>query len=198
MSFSGMIVGLGNPGDDYDRTRHNFGFLVADGVREALERNSVPGGTCTRSRKGKDAHVWTVHLGDTRWLLVKPMTYMNLSGRPVARLARENGLSPEQVLVLHDELDLALGTVRFKAGGGLAGHNGLKSVASCLASRDFRRMRLGIDRPPSGSDVARYVLGRFSKGDIPHVSAAVELAVSHVFRYMEAGLDSATQELHSL
>ena len=197
MSLSGMSVGLGNPGDDYDRTRHNFGFMVADGVRKALEHHSVPGGSCSRSRKGKDAHVWTLQLGDSRWLLVKPMTYMNLSGRPVARLARENDLQPEQLLVLHDELDLPLGTVRLKSGGGLAGHNGLKSVAAGLSSREFRRMRLGIDRPPSGSDVARYVLGRFSRGEQPHVTEAVELAVSHVLRYMEVGLDQAMQELHS-
>jgi PTH1 family peptidyl-tRNA hydrolase len=197
MSLSGLIVGLGNPGEAYARTRHNFGFLVADAVREALEGHRVPGGSCSGLRKGKDAHVWTLHLDDARWLLVKPMTYMNLSGRPVARLVREQGLQPEQVLVLHDELDLELGKIRFKVGGGLAGHNGLKSVAACLSSREFRRMRLGIDRPPAGGDVSGYVLGRFSKGEAPHVRECIDVAAAGVLRYMEAGLEKAMQELHS-
>jgi len=197
MPLSGLIVGLGNPGDGYARTRHNFGFMVADAVREAMEQQRIPGGSCSRFRKGKDAHIWTLHLGEASWLLVKPMTFMNLSGRPVARLVREHDLKPEQVLVLHDELDLELGKMRFKAGGGLAGHNGLKSVAGCLSSREFKRMRLGIDRPPAGGDVSGYVLGRFSKGEAPHVRESIDVAAAHVLRYMEVGMEQAMQELHS-
>ena len=152
-----LIVGLGNPGPDYETTRHNAGFWLADHLADdlrtsfALEKSFF--GMVAKSRQGAD-----------NILLLKPNTYMNRSGQAVGALARFYKLTPEEVLVLHDELDLMPGQVKLKQGGGHAGHNGLRSIHGHLGDT-YARVRLGIGHPGHKDAVAAYVLHDFAKAD---------------------------------
>ncbi len=151
-----LIVGLGNPGEEYDRTRHNAGFHVVD----LLARES--GVSYWKNHLGSE--VATAKLAGREVTLAKPQSFMNSSGGPVSKLARELGLSPAEILVIHDELDIDDGDVRVKVGGGHGGHNGLRSIIDKLQSRDFVRVRVGIGRPPGRMDPVDFVL-RQLKGD---------------------------------
>ena len=152
-----LIVGLGNPGAEYDGTRHNIGFEVADTL---ADRWSLPTakskyrGLLTQGRTGP---------GGPRVAILKPMTYMNDAGQSVGPARGAFKLDLEHVLVIHDEIDLPFGEIRTRTGGGLAGHNGLKSLRTGLGSPDFARVRIGVGRPPTTDPdrVAAYVLGRF-------------------------------------
>lgn len=196
MAYNGLIVGLGNPGVKYSRTRHNFGFLLADRLLRAWE--AQPGAACD-PRRAKNAEVWSVteEYGARQWLLVKPLTFMNLSGQAVSELSRKNGITPEQVLILHDELDLPLGTLRFKFSGGLAGHNGLKSVAAHLGTRDFARLRLGIGRPTDGESPADYVLRGFAPDEWNELDSLLTTGAEAVLDFCRQGLDAAMATLHT-
>ncbi|MEZ5836595.1 MAG: aminoacyl-tRNA hydrolase [Geminicoccaceae bacterium] len=152
-----LVVGLGNPGDRYQRHRHNVGFMVLDSVVEAFR---LPGWRRKFQSQSTDGQ-----LGNQRVLLLKPQTYMNESGRAVAEAARFHRVAPENIIVLHDELDLAPGKVRVKLGGGVAGHNGLRSIAACIGTPEFRRVRIGIGHPGHKDRVLSHVLGDFSKMD---------------------------------
>jgi PTH1 family peptidyl-tRNA hydrolase len=149
-----LVVGLGNPGSRYAQTRHNAGFMVVDRL---AERAGV------QFRSKYDGRFTEAKLGDARVALLEPETYMNLSGRPVQRAAAFYKLPPEAVIVVHDDIDLDFDRVRAKAGGGLKGHNGLRSLADSLGTRDFLRVRIGIGRPQRGDrrDVADWVLAPF-------------------------------------
>ena len=163
---SPVIVGLGNPGRSYERTRHNVGFLVAD---ELARRH---GGSW---RPKKNAESAPVSLGSLAATLLKPKTYMNNSG---AALAKTDARS---LVVIHDDLDLPAGTVRVKVGGGAGGHNGLRSIINRIGP-DFIRVRVGIGRPPAGMVVIDYVLGRMDsavKEAVPRAADAVEAVVEH-------------------
>lgn len=155
--MDGMIVGLGNPEPKYFETRHNLGFLVVDELVSRNGASSLAGG------KFK-ADLWKTRIAGGDWLLVKPQTYMNLSGESVQPLAAWHRLQPQQILVIHDDLDLAPGRMKFKKGGGNAGHNGLKSITQMLGTPDFYRLRLGIGRPQVG-EVIGWVLGRLSPAE---------------------------------
>lgn len=196
MAVTGIIAGLGNPGARYASTRHNLGFLVVDAL--VAHWQHAPAVACA-FRDGQLAQAWEVveEFEQRRWLVLKPLTFMNLSGKALARPVQKHGVAPHQVLVIHDELDLPLGTVRFKAGGGLAGHNGLKSVAETLGSRDFLRLRLGIGRPPVGVPGAEYVLQPFAPSEWPVVQESVAVARDAVLQYCAKGVEAATQWLHS-
>jgi PTH1 family peptidyl-tRNA hydrolase len=148
-----LVVGVGNPGSDYATTRHNIAWLFLD------HTPSFQGANWKSKFKGLYAEA--SHKGH-KFYAVKPQTFMNLSGESVQPLAAFFKISPEKILVIHDELDIPFGQVHFKMGGGLAGHNGLKSIAQCLGTDQFGRMRVGIGRPVHGS-VANYVLSPFSK-----------------------------------
>jgi peptidyl-tRNA hydrolase, PTH1 family len=151
-----LIVGLGNPGAEYAPTRHNVGFWFVDALAQsqAFKAEARFHGELSRlSRRGQDLR------------LLKPSTYMNHSGRSVAAVSRYFEIPPEQILIAHDELDLPVGTVRLKQGGGHAGHNGLRDTINLLGSRDFWRLRIGIDHPGDRSLVLGYVLGRPSRAD---------------------------------
>jgi peptidyl-tRNA hydrolase, PTH1 family len=152
-----LLVGLGNPGARYARQRHNIGFMAVDAVAEAHRF------AAWRSRFS--GLVSEGELGGERVLLHKPQTFMNLSGEAVAAATRFYKLPLAQVVVCHDELDLAAGKVRIKTGGGVAGHNGLRSIAERLGSRDFRRVRLGIGHPGHKALVTGHVLGDFDADD---------------------------------
>jgi PTH1 family peptidyl-tRNA hydrolase len=154
-----LIVGLGNPGDRYARTRHNVGFEVA---ALAAERWELP-----RAKK-KYAGLFTdgrTGPGGPRVAVLLPQTYMNDSGKSVAPARGELGLEPDRVVVVHDEIDLPFGRIESRLGGGLAGHNGLKAVRAGLGTPDFRRIRVGVGRPDSTDPdvVSAYVLGRFAE-----------------------------------
>jgi peptidyl-tRNA hydrolase, PTH1 family len=152
-----LLVGLGNPGARYARQRHNIGFMAVDAV--ARRYDFAPWRTRFSSL------VSDGQLGPTRVLVQKPQTYMNLSGQAVAAAARFYKLPLHEVVVCHDELDLAPGKVRIKTGGGVAGHNGLRSIAEHLGTRDFRRVRFGIGHPGHKSLVTGHVLGDFDAAD---------------------------------
>ncbi|MEO5377571.1 MAG: aminoacyl-tRNA hydrolase [Magnetococcus sp. DMHC-6] len=148
-----LLVGLGNPGERYRHTRHNLGW---DALWEILRTVGIGGET-----KRFQGFFMEGRLESHRLLALFPLTYMNLSGESVAAAVHYYKLSPGQVIVFHDDLDLALGRVRMKVGGGNAGHNGLKSIQQQLGSADFVRVRLGIGRPPASMDAARFVLAPF-------------------------------------
>lgn len=152
-----MVAGLGNPGDEYARTRHNAGFCAID---ELARQANV---TYWKNQSG--AEVATIAVNDPdadggkrEVLLVKPQSYMNTSGGPISKLCAAHRIAPEELLVIHDELDIPSGDVRVKIGGGHAGHNGLRSIIDKLGSRDFSRIRVGIGEPPGRMPVADFVL----------------------------------------
>ena len=154
MRISMLVVGLGNPGAEYERTRHNAGFKAIDRLAGHL------GGTrFKRAYRGKYAEM-ALQSSDTILGLLKPKTYMNRSGQSVGRAVRDLGIETEEIIVVHDDLDLPLGRIKIKKGGGVAGHRGLESIRDTLGTGDFLRVRIGIDRPSRG-DATDYVLGRF-------------------------------------
>jgi PTH1 family peptidyl-tRNA hydrolase len=152
-----LLVGLGNPGARYARHRHNIGFMAVDAVARAHRFGPWRGKFNSLVSEGQ--------LADARVLLQKPQSFMNLSGYAAAEAARFYKLPPEQIVVCHDELDLVAGKVRIKKGGGVAGHNGLRSIAEQLGSPDFRRVRMGIGHPGEKARVTGHVLGEFSAED---------------------------------
>jgi peptidyl-tRNA hydrolase, PTH1 family len=152
-----LLIGLGNPGARYARHRHNIGFMAVDAVARAHRFAPWRGKFSSLVSEGQ--------LADARVLLQKPQSFMNLSGYAVAEAARFYKLPPEQIVVCHDELDLVAGKVRIKKDGGVAGHNGLRSIAEQLGSPDFRRVRMGIGHPGEKARVTGHVLGEFSAED---------------------------------
>jgi peptidyl-tRNA hydrolase, PTH1 family len=182
-----MVAGLGNPGREYRDTRHNVGFLVA----EELARRH--GGSFRSKFSGLVADI---RIDGGRVTLLEPQTYMNESGRSVAAAARFYKLEPEALLVLHDEVDLPLGRLQLRLGGGLAGHNGLRSVAAHLGSSDFSRLRIGVGRPERGDPrpVADFVLSPFP-ADVD-VDAIVARAADAAEAVATSGLEEAQQRFN--
>jgi PTH1 family peptidyl-tRNA hydrolase len=178
-----LVVGLGNPGREHERDRHNVGWMVVD---ELARRH---GGSFRSKFSGKLSEL---RLGDARLALLKPETFMNDSGRSLGAAARFFKVPVESILIVHDDVDLETGRLQARAGGGLAGHNGLRSVAAGLGSQDFLRLRVGIGRPGRGDrrDVADYVLSRFEPQDDP--AAIVARAADAVESLVGEGLE-ATQ-----
>jgi PTH1 family peptidyl-tRNA hydrolase len=165
-----LMVGLGNPGPEYAGHRHNIGFMAVDAVAEAY------GFSAWRSKFS--SLVSEGQLGGTKVMLQKPATFMNRSGQAVQEAAHFYKLALDDILVLHDELDLAPGKLRIKEGGGVAGHNGLRSIAQCIGTRDFKRVRFGIGHPGDKAKVTGHVLGNFSKADQEWLSPLLEAFVS--------------------
>ena len=178
-----LVVGLGNPGAEYARTRHNVGADVV----ELLARRH---GGKLHGSKGR-ARSDEVRIGDRRVALAIPLTYMNDSGEAVAGMARRLGLEPDQIVIVHDELDLAPATLRLKAGGGLAGHNGLRSIKQHLHSDAFLRVRIGVGKPPSKERGADHVLSRVSKRDREQMDVTVEEAADAIELIATSGIDAA-------
>jgi PTH1 family peptidyl-tRNA hydrolase len=185
-----LVVGLGNPGGEYEHSRHNVG---ADAVALLAERH---GGVLKRSRER--ALVAEVGIGDRRVALAFPQTYVNLSGESVAMLVRRHGITdPERLVVVHDELDLPLGRVKIKQGGGLAGHNGLRSIKAHLHTDDFLRVRIGVDKPPSKEQGANHVLRRVSKRERVELVIAVQEAADAVEAILADGVDAAMNRFNT-
>jgi PTH1 family peptidyl-tRNA hydrolase len=185
-----LVVGLGNPGAEYEHSRHNVG---ADVVALLAERH---GGTLRRSRER--ALVAEVRIGERRVTLAFPQTYVNLSGESVAMLVRRHGITdPARVVVVHDELDLPLGRVKIKEGGGLAGHNGLRSIKAHLHTDEFLRVRIGVDKPPSREQGADHVLRRMPKRERIELDIAVQEAADAVEAIVEDGVDAAMNRFNT-
>ncbi|MFD6351022.1 aminoacyl-tRNA hydrolase [Nocardia tengchongensis] len=184
-----LVIGLGNPGSEYERTRHNVGFMVADLLAERV------GGRFTVHKKS-GADLLEARLDGRKVLLAKPRTYMNLSGRPVAALAKFFSVPATEVIVVHDELDLPFGQIRLKRGGGEGGHNGLRSISQALTTKDYLRVRFGIGRPPGRQDPADYVLKPFSAPERKEVPVIVEQTADAVELLLRVGLETAQNQLH--
>lgn len=185
-----LVVGLGNPGPRYAKTRHNLGVMVA----EVLAARA--GGAFT-VHKRSGAEVLTGRLGHRPVILAKPRCYMNESGRQVGPLAKYYSVPAANVIVIHDELDIDFGRVRLKLGGGEGGHNGLRSVANALGSKDFQRVRIGIGRPPGRKDPAAFVLEPFTSAERGEVATICELAADATELLIEAGLETAQNQVHA-
>lgn len=178
-----LVVGLGNPGDEYRRTKHNVGAEVV----ELLARRHG-----ARMRKTKERAVADeVSIDGKRVALAIPSTFMNDSGDAVRRLVHRHGVVPEHVVVVHDELDLAVAELRVKSGGGLAGHNGLRSITSHLHSDAFQRVRIGVGKPASKDRGADHVLSKFSRRDREAIDVTIELAADAVELIAREGVDAA-------
>ena len=187
-SLDALIVGLGNPGRQYARTRHNIGFMVADRLAERV------GATFRSKYNGRFCEAT---LGDARVALLEPETFMNLSGRSAATAARFYKLAASDVIVIYDEIELPFDRVRARSGGGLKGHNGLRSMADALGSPDFLRVRCGVGRPRKGDQrsVADYVLGGFYDDEDPH--DLIERATDCVEAIVADGIEAAERRFQT-
>ncbi|MGE4293521.1 MAG: aminoacyl-tRNA hydrolase [Desulfovibrio sp.] len=196
MEYKALIACLGNPGPQYAATRHNFGFLVADRLLTlGAQRKSM---RLEKLAENPDQQLWSLHLAGAPLLLLKPMTYMNLSGRAVAKVAGQHALPPERVVVLHDELDLPLGRIKLRQGGSTNGHRGLESIVEHLGTATFWRMRLGIGRPSASWEVRDWVLENFPEKDMTLVDTMIDAAIKGLDLYARKGARFAVQHLHSL
>jgi PTH1 family peptidyl-tRNA hydrolase len=185
-----LVVGLGNPGPVYAKTRHNLGFMVADLL-------AARAGATFKAHKKSGADAATGRLAGRPVILGKPRGYMNESGRQVAALAKFYSVPSAELIVIHDELDIEFGRIRLKFGGGVAGHNGLRSVASALSTNDFHRVRIGIGRPPGRKEPAAFVLENFTATERPEVPLICEQAADATELLIKLGLEVAQNQVHA-
>ena len=182
--FEWLIVGLGNPGKEYAHSRHNVGVDCIETIARRL-------GETLRAGRDK-ALVAETTIADQRCVLAFPTTYMNLSGESVGALVRRYAVGePSRIVIVHDELDLPPGTVRVKVGGGLAGHNGLRSITQHLKTQDYVRVRIGVGKPASKEQGANHVLSRIPKAEREVLDIAIERAADAVEAIMASGPDAA-------
>jgi PTH1 family peptidyl-tRNA hydrolase len=185
-----LVVGLGNPGPNYARTRHNVGFMVADLLAERM-------GSAFKLHKKSGADVATGRLSGRAVILARPRCYMNESGRQVGPLAKFYSVPVGDLVVVHDDLDLEFGRIRLKQGGGEGGHNGLRSIATVLGSKDFQRVRWGIGRPPGRQDPAAFVLQAFGARERAEVPTICEQAADATELLIKLGLEPAQNIVHA-
>ncbi|MFF5174295.1 aminoacyl-tRNA hydrolase [Micromonospora sp. NPDC000089] len=187
-----LVVGLGNPGREYAGNRHNVGFMVADllagrlGARFGRHKRAVA--EVAEGRLG---------FGGPKLVLVKPLTYMNLSGGPVAGLAQFHKVAADRVIAVHDELDIPYGQLRVKIGGGEGGHNGLRSMSKSLGTKDYVRVRFGIGRPPGRQDPADYVLSDFGGAERKELEFLVDRAADVVESVVVKGVEPTQNAYHA-
>ncbi|RWR22314.1 aminoacyl-tRNA hydrolase [Agrococcus lahaulensis] len=190
MAQTWLVVGLGNPGPDYARTRHNIGQMALAEV----ERRA--GATPKRHGRAEALVAESRIIGGPKVVTAFPTSWMNRSGGPVAKLMDWYGVEPDHVIVLHDELDLPLGTVRLKQGGGHGGHNGMRDIIAARGG-DVLRVRLGIGRPPGRQDAADFVLRPFAKAEQVEADLLVQLGADAVERIIAEGFLEAQQRIHA-
>lgn len=183
-----LVAGLGNPGKEYERTRHNAGFWL-------VERFAQSGGV--HFRKDPKYQALVARLPDNGAWLLMPQSFMNASGRAVQMLAGFFKIKPEEILVVHDELDFAPGVARVKQGGGIGGHNGLRDISQRVASHDYWRLRLGIGHPGDRNAVADYVLHKPSAEDRAAIDQAIDRALQVLPEMLKGDMQAAIQKLHS-
>jgi PTH1 family peptidyl-tRNA hydrolase len=189
-----LIVGLGNPGPEYEQTRHNAGFWLVDNLA-----NTLPGCRLQRESRFNGMVAKTSIAGNEVWLL-EPLTFMNRSGQSVGALARFFKIKPEEVLVVHDELDIAPGVAKLKKGGSSGGHNGLKDITAALGTQDYWRLRLGIGHPRNQNSqqaVADFVLHRPRKEEQELIEVSIDKSLRVVPLAVEGKFDVAMMELHT-
>lgn len=185
-----LIVGLGNPGREYKENRHNVGFMLVDRLAARLG--------VSFSRVESRALVTRAETQGRRIILAKPQTYMNLSGGPVAALLRFYKIPRENLLVVYDDVDLPLGALRLRPGGGSAGQKGMKSIIDQLGSEEFSRLRIGIGRPPGRMDAAAYVLQDFSKSDLDLLQLTLDRAADAALAFVTEGLEPAMNQFNGI
>ncbi|MBY4208230.1 aminoacyl-tRNA hydrolase [Rhodococcus fascians] len=184
-----LIVGLGNPGPQYEKTRHNVGFMVADALAGRV-------GSSFSSHKKSNSDIVQARLDGRSVVVAKPRTFMNLSGQPVAALARFFSVDPANIVVVHDELDIDFGALRLKLGGGEGGHNGLRSISQHLGTKDYLRVRVGVGRPPGRMDPASFVLKPFSTPERKDLGVVIEEAADAAELLLKVGLEAAQNRVH--
>lgn len=183
-AFDMMIVGLGNPGIEYEGTRHNIGFAAMDAICEKFE--------VSLKKMKFDAYIGDVEIGKKRVLLIKPLTYMNLSGKSVGAAANFYKIPAENILVMYDDISLNPGTVRIRRKGSAGGHNGIKDIIEVLGSDNFPRIKIGVGaKPHPDYDLKDWVLGKFKAEDKDAVAASLETTVKAVNEILSRGIDSA-------
>ncbi len=191
MADTWLIVGLGNPGPRYEATRHNVGQMVVDELADRRgERFSA------HRANARVAEGW-LRPGGPKLILAKPQSFMNVSGGPVAGLAKYYGVPPERVVIVHDELDIPFDTLKLKTGGGHGGHNGVRDVAKALATPEFPRVRVGIGRPPGRQDPADWVLDPFGTTERKTLPNLIADAADAVELLVDEGLVAAQQRYHA-
>jgi len=184
-----LVVGLGNPGPEYELTRHNAGFLAVDLLGENLRA------TYWKDQAG--AKVAVVRLGDEELVLAKPQTFMNVSGAAVAKLAELHEVDHSDIIVIHDDIDLAPGRVLCKRGGGHGGHNGLRSLHDKLGDDSYLRVRVGVGRPPGRMDAADWVLQPLKGAALEELQASIPTAAQAVLHILEHGVEDAMREYNA-
>lgn len=184
-----LLVGLGNPGQEYVATRHNIGFLVAQKFAEKMG--------LSLKRQAHQAILGTGCVTGQEVMILLPQTYMNRSGISVVSACKAKTVAIEDLIVIHDEIDLPFGSVRIKVGGGHGGHNGLRSIADLLGSRDFIRLRVGVGRPFGQMDVAKYVLGCFSAAEKSQLDNVLENSVMALEVLLQHGAQQAMNEFNN-
>lgn len=188
MTETYLIVGLGNPGREYRENRHNIGFMLIDRLSVRLNARM--------RRMQSKALVGSVTQGDAKLILAKPQTFMNLSGQAIQGLVHFYKIPLENLIVIHDDLDLPFGTLRLRPGGGAGGQKGVKSTIQHLGTQNFPRLRLGIGRPPGRMDAAAYVLQDFHKADQQILSETLDRAADAVETFIDYGLDKAMNQFN--
>lgn len=178
-----VIVGLGNPGKQYERTRHNVGFEVVEAF--AKRNGLVFGARAARANCAEGV------VGEQRVYVLQPLTFMNLSGEAVGAFVRQKPITPDHVLVVADDINLPVGKLRMRAGGSDGGHNGLKSLIAHLHTRDFPRLRVGVGAPADGSVQVDFVLGKFHPTDRDAIDEAIDRAAAAIETWLAEGIDAA-------
>lgn len=195
MEYKALIAGLGNPGPEYAKTRHNIGFMAVDALAEmAASRKSMRYKIMGISG---DFELFSISIAGTNILVTKPLTYMNLSGKAVAAIAGKFSIPIKEVIVIHDELDLPAGRMKFKKGGGNNGHRGLESIQDKMGSPDFFRVRVGIGRPEFSSQVKDYVLEEFNAKELDTAVQMSLAAIKGLNVFFRRGQGPATQFMNS-
>ncbi|MGE4544919.1 MAG: aminoacyl-tRNA hydrolase [Pedobacter sp.] len=184
-----LLVGLGNPGPEYASTRHNIGFLVAQKFAEKMG--------LSLKRQAHQAILGAGCAGGQEVMVLLPQTYMNRSGISVVSACKAKSIAVKDLVVIHDEIDLPFGSVRIKVGGGHGGHNGLRSIADLLGSRDFTRLRVGVGRPIGQMDVAKYVLSSFSSTEKSQLESVLENSVMALEVLLQKGAQQAMNEFNN-
>lgn len=178
-----IIAGLGNPGREYVKTKHNVGFMLADALADKLG--------VSEWRSDFEALVATVNVAGEKILLVKPMTYMNESGRAIASVINYYKLKPTDLIVVHDDMDIPVGKIRIRKKGSTGGHNGIKSLLQYLRDENFFRIRIGVGRPLAGCTVVNHVLSPFAETDSYKIRDTIDEVVSATICILEQGIDLA-------
>jgi PTH1 family peptidyl-tRNA hydrolase len=184
-----LIVGLGNPGAEYTETRHNIGTMVATRL---AERSGI-----ALKRKGYQGNYGVGRVAGAEATILLPQTYMNRSGASVAPACQSLGVEPGDLIVIHDEIDLAFGCLRIKVDGGHGGHNGLRSIVAALGETGFNRLRMGVGRPPLGGDVSGHVLSRFSAGERTQLEKYLEVAADALELLVKRGVQEAMNSFNN-